>query len=261
MGSRALKRRLWSATLLTVTSINYAQSWQQPQWTALSSLDKSLVFRRTKHGLFLSQTPLPSTNENENKDFALTMLHSNIETVTELERLRKENEQLQTTVQRLVDEMFRIAQQQTNKPSRIVLETFEGEGRIRSIEDKLFLDKNVPGEDISVYNDPSMWCNADELANGACPLEPDVSFGEALRDRSLWLVGLLVLQSLSGFILARNEGLLETHPVIIYFLTMLVGAGKYRRCIVVKVLVPDSFHSTCRLDIKAAMLETKLLSE
>ena len=33
------------------------------------------------------------------------------------------------------------------------------------------------------------------------------------------------MQSCSGFILARNELLLEAHPVIIYFLTMLVGAG------------------------------------
>ena len=33
------------------------------------------------------------------------------------------------------------------------------------------------------------------------------------------------MQSLSGFILAKNEALLENHPVIIFFLTMLVGAG------------------------------------
>lgn len=60
---------------------------------------------------------------------------------------------------------------------------------------------------------------------GFCPTEPTISFGEALRDRAVWLVGLLVMQSLSGFILAKNEALLENHPVIIFFLTMLVGAG------------------------------------
>lgn len=58
-----------------------------------------------------------------------------------------------------------------------------------------------------------------------CPVEPTVSFGEALRDRAYWLVGLLVMQSFSGIILSRNEALLADHPVIIYFLTMLVGAG------------------------------------
>ena len=33
------------------------------------------------------------------------------------------------------------------------------------------------------------------------------------------------MQSCSGIILSRNEVLLANHPVIIYFLTMLVGAG------------------------------------
>jgi len=33
------------------------------------------------------------------------------------------------------------------------------------------------------------------------------------------------MQSMSGFILARNEALLQAHPIIVYFLTMLVGAG------------------------------------
>jgi Divalent cation transporter len=51
------------------------------------------------------------------------------------------------------------------------------------------------------------------------------SFGAALSDRAGWLVGLLVLQSLSSFIIARNEVLLQNHLVIVRFLTMLVGAG------------------------------------
>lgn len=69
-----------------------------------------------------------------------------------------------------------------------------------------------------------LWC--DELADdNTCPVEPDVSFRDALRDRGYWLVGLLALQSCSGIILARNEALLQSHPVIVYFLTMLVGAG------------------------------------
>lgn len=49
--------------------------------------------------------------------------------------------------------------------------------------------------------------------------------GLTLRDRAMWLVGLLVMQSLSGFILGNHEDLLKSHPSIIYFLTMLVGAG------------------------------------
>lgn len=44
-------------------------------------------------------------------------------------------------------------------------------------------------------------------------------------DRGRWLVGLLVLQSCSSFILANYEKLLAEHQALIYFLTMLVGAG------------------------------------
>ena len=46
-----------------------------------------------------------------------------------------------------------------------------------------------------------------------------------VADRAIWLVGLLLMQSLSSFILARNEKLLQEHLVIVRFLTMLVGAG------------------------------------
>lgn len=50
-------------------------------------------------------------------------------------------------------------------------------------------------------------------------------FKALLIDRSSWLVGLLVMQSLSGFILQSNEQMLREHTVIVNFLTMLVGAG------------------------------------
>lgn len=51
------------------------------------------------------------------------------------------------------------------------------------------------------------------------------SFCASVQDRAGWLVGLLVLQSMSSFIILRNEELLQTHIVIVQFLTMLVGAG------------------------------------
>ena len=46
-----------------------------------------------------------------------------------------------------------------------------------------------------------------------------------LYDRGSWLLGLLLLQSCSSFILASYETLLGKHQALIYFLTMLVGAG------------------------------------
>lgn len=58
-----------------------------------------------------------------------------------------------------------------------------------------------------------------------CPLEPKVSFVSSVIDRGGWLVGLLTVQSLSSFVLSWNESLFRQHPNIIYFLTMLVGAG------------------------------------
>jgi len=54
---------------------------------------------------------------------------------------------------------------------------------------------------------------------------PPMTFCQSLTDRAGWLIGLLVFQSLSSFILARNEALLQRHPFIVQFLTMLVGAG------------------------------------
>lgn len=78
-------------------------------------------------------------------------------------------------------------------------------------------DSDVDDE-ICEYNEESQnW--------GECPVEPNISFKDAMKSRAYWLVGLLALQSCSGFILSRNEMLLQDHPVIIYFLTMLVGAG------------------------------------
>lgn len=44
-------------------------------------------------------------------------------------------------------------------------------------------------------------------------------------NRAGWLIGLLILQSFSSYILSSNEELLKNHPSIIFFLTMLVGAG------------------------------------
>ncbi|KAL7553855.1 hypothetical protein ACHAWF_017417 [Thalassiosira exigua] len=89
-------------------------------------------------------------------------------------------------------------------------------------EDELGLADPLEDDAACEYDDATeTW-----LSNaGECPVEPNVSFGDAFRSRAYWLVGLLALQSCSGFILSRNELLLQDHPVIIYFLTMLVGAG------------------------------------
>lgn len=58
-----------------------------------------------------------------------------------------------------------------------------------------------------------------------CPLDSNHTFFQSLFDRGGWLCGLLVFQSCSSFILSSNQDLISDHPSIVFFLTMLVGAG------------------------------------
>ena len=61
---------------------------------------------------------------------------------------------------------------------------------------------------------------------GLCEvLDDGGGWTSSLRTRATWLLGLLVCQSCSSFVLADNEALLVAHPTVIYFMTMLVGAG------------------------------------
>ncbi|KAL3808058.1 hypothetical protein ACHAXA_008000 [Cyclostephanos tholiformis] len=80
-------------------------------------------------------------------------------------------------------------------------------------------------DDVScMYDDcTDRWTSLNGMCD--CPVEPNVTFVDALRSQSNWLVGLLVLQSCSGIVLSNNEALLTKHPNIVYYLTMLVGAG------------------------------------
>lgn len=65
---------------------------------------------------------------------------------------------------------------------------------------------------------------------GRCPMEQNITFMASILERGGWLIGLLVFQSFSSIILSENESLLSNHPSIIFFLTMLVGAGKILEC-------------------------------
>lgn len=133
-----------------------------------------------------------------------------------IKMLEEENERLKRYVEKQHKMELEASAKQTTTNKRIVLETFEGEGLFDGVDTQNFaMTKNS--------DDEELWC--DVLDGDECPVEPSVSFGEALRDRAYWLVGLLIMQSLSGIILSRNELLLANHPVIIYYLTMMVGAG------------------------------------
>ncbi|GMI40058.1 hypothetical protein TeGR_g9589 [Tetraparma gracilis] len=66
----------------------------------------------------------------------------------------------------------------------------------------------------------TLYCSDDDGCSVVVKTE-----SESLVERGAWLSGLLLAQSFSGLILASNEVLLQNHPAIIFFLTMLVGAG------------------------------------
>jgi len=188
-------------------------------------------------------------NVGSNNSSVETITTKDLQTPTNMEYdlLEEENGFLRETIRQLELENERLRK----SASRIVIENFEGERRLSS-ESSWFEGMTNTEEGITMTEEemeaPQMWC--DELEEDVCPVEPTISFGtsylnchvvvlvvyiiisdpndtagEALRDRAYWLVGLLAMQSCSGFILAQNELLLEKHPVIIYFLTMLVGAG------------------------------------
>jgi cation transporter-like permease len=127
---------------------------------------------------------------------------------------------------------------------RLILEDFEGEGNPFSAgatsataATTAATSATLEGEEddelglVSTGIDEDELCEYDDQTNkwnngiGECPVEPNVTFLDAMKSRAYWLVGLLALQSCSGFILSQNELLLQDHPVIVYFLTMLVGAG------------------------------------
>jgi len=191
-------------------------------------------------------------NDPTNDATASSSLLEPPETEMKMNMLKQENELLRKTITQLESENSKLQKMDLNRRKNIIIENFEGEGN-QLRDEKWFVESSsavgtngtdgiptgttatltMTGDEIysssaSPTGNTMMWCDElsdDELEEGTCPIEPDVSFMDALRDRAYWLVGLLALQSCSGLILSRNEELLQSHPVIIFFLTMLVGAG------------------------------------
>jgi len=64
--------------------------------------------------------------------------------------------------------------------------------------------------------------------SGLAPVEHSyfqTTFRSLFMQRSMWLGSLLLLQSVSGFILSRYQLLIESHVLISFFFTMLIGTG------------------------------------
>jgi len=187
-----------------------------------SSRKQSHLKLETTNGFFEDPSKVMQNQSN-----ATAIATENDRLRDSVRQLEEENERLKTFVEQQHQkelEMAAAAARKTTTNKQIILETFEGEHLFDSVGGDASSQSSfaIAGEE-GANDDDEMWC--DVLDGDECPLEPAVSFGEALRDRAYWLVGLLVMQSLSGIILAQNEMLLTNHPVIIYYLTMMVGAG------------------------------------
>lgn len=201
-------------------------------------------FDLTLHSSYHSSVSNNSINESSDSsdnhfegDLNNVNQHSTSMATEQIENLQLINVRLQEENDRLKRELK--SQQQHNsyyalRRPTIVLESFEpGENGKVLLNDRINLkqqhdlDSSSPPEtEISfIAQDQQQWCDEVEADSEECPIEPGVLFQDAVRDRAYWLVGLLAAQSCSGFILARNEELLQNHPEIIFFLTMLIGAG------------------------------------
>lgn len=53
----------------------------------------------------------------------------------------------------------------------------------------------------------------------------DTPLLQMISQRSRWLIGLLLFQSISGYIMSTYEDMLQRHVIISLFLTMLIGTG------------------------------------
>mmetsp|Transcript_25514 Transcript_25514/g.62684 ORF Transcript_25514/g.62684 Transcript_25514/m.62684 type:complete len:345 (-) Transcript_25514:286-1320(-) len=205
------KRR---ASMLAATTMLLLQHYPSvcQAWSPLKPLSVSpLSLRHRSSNLFKRVLPRKISLPFE--------LSSSSKAEGDLDVLRSENSVLRETIRQLEEENQNLKQR-----NKIVLENFEGESLFRDRDSSMSMSSSdgitLSGDEIA---QDEQWC--DELEDDQCPVEPDISFKEALRDRAYWLVGLLMMQSFSGIILSRNEALLGDHPVIVYFLTMLVGAG------------------------------------
>lgn len=102
----------------------------------------------------------------------------------------------------------------------------------------------------------------------ARPSDPNPNLFSRLGHRLPILLGLLIFQSGSSFILASYEELISTHAVIVAFLTMLVGsggnAGNQAAVLVIRQIATGELTSGAQLrylwnELKLALLITAVL--
>ena len=191
-----------------------------------------------------NQFKTPQTRTNHHRHSSNNIIETNLMN-KRTKQLQQENNQLRKTIHELQLDHRKLllqlqAKQQKQSPppppsNKVVLERFEGErrphphatptgddveyGSTNSINNnnrnstKRYNNNDSNNNENQEAEDQSLlWCDVPNAEDGTCPIEPDIDFTAALRDRAIWLVSLLVLQSISGIILYRNELVLSNHP-------------------------------------------------
>ena len=188
---------------------------------------------RKRSGVASSHTGSPQSSldceSDEDFDFLLpsSVPLNIVEDSTEMRTLlqlttREDKEKLRANaeeIQRLRNEVKTLKQIIRQLDPEIEIDTLEAMVTSRQLKHK--------NSDVPVPTNETRRRNSNVPLRKSQPqsYNANMSFYESVKDRSTWLVGLLIFQSCSSFILARNDPLLQQHPVIVHFLTMLVGAG------------------------------------
>ena len=161
-------------TLTSSSSLSRMLSIRRQQFTPSSS--SQIILQQQ------SQASSSSTSSLETENSSLRDMIKQLE--EENENLKKIQHQ-QQEIQEKQSTAKRNNNNSNNNNKKIILETFEGEHMFDSLPNN---NTNNMMMDMDGDNDDDeLWC--DSLDGDTCPLEPTLSFGEALRDRAVWLVG------------------------------------------------------------------------
>ena len=159
---------------------------------------------KKKNSLLLEMPTLPDKNHRNAKD------HQSVSTADERETIEPQMDI--EAHQSAAGLHFRspIGQKQTTTISTVnetlVEEPMTDEDFSSEEEYPLAEGRGLMGRN-EMIRDGLLWTNSHTEQND--PSHRHLSFRQRLGDRAGWLIGLLIFQSLSSFILARNESLLQ----------------------------------------------------
>jgi cation transporter-like permease len=163
-----------------------------------------------------------SNNNNDNDENDENAVPSLNELMLENERLRKELEEYKA---RAASSSSKSINGNNNSMQPLQISPDNTDGSDENGSSTGYVAFGGESRDgLMIHHDDDVEKGGERSTDGS-PLTIKEDFFKTLADRGSWLVGLLVLQSMSSFIIAHNEELLQQHAVIIQFLTMLVGAG------------------------------------